>query len=120
MKKAVLSVVLVLAVMLVVGCSRALPDAGHESVWVVKPWIFGHGGVDAESVKTGLEYGAVTSEAIDVSMLPQRVDMEFDDMMTKSGVPVSFHIVAAFRVIDSVKLVKNFGADRDDKHEWGF
>ncbi|MFY9854852.1 MAG: SPFH domain-containing protein [Terracidiphilus sp.] len=62
----------------------------------------------------------MTSDAIDVNMLPQRVDMEFDDMMTKSGVPVSFHVVATFAVIDSVKLVSKFGADRDDKGGWGF
>jgi regulator of protease activity HflC (stomatin/prohibitin superfamily) len=41
-------------------------------------------------------------------------------MMTKSGVPVSFHVVATFRIIDSVKLVSQFGADRDDKGKWGF
>ncbi len=101
------------------GCSTASPDAGHEAVWVMKPLFFGHGGVDPTPVKTGRSYGAITSSAVDVSMLPQRVDMEFDDMMTKSGVPVSFHVVATFRVVDSVKLVSSFGADHDDKG-WGF
>jgi hypothetical protein len=48
-------------------------------------------------------------------MLPQRIDMEFDDMMTKSGVPVSFHVVATYRVVDSVKLVGKYGADVDEK-----
>ncbi len=102
------------------GCSAAHPDAGHEAVWVKKPLIFGHGGVDPEPVKTGLEFGAVTSDAIDVSKLPQRIDMEFDDMMTKSGVPVSFHVVIAFKVADSYLLVRDWGADRDDKGTWGF
>jgi hypothetical protein len=101
------------------GCTVASPDAGHEVVWVEKPLIFGHGGVDQTPVMAGREYGAITSDAVDVNMLPQRVDMEFDDMMTKSGVPVSFHVVATFRVIDPVKLVSQFGADRDEKG-WGF
>jgi Membrane protease subunits, stomatin/prohibitin homologs len=101
------------------GCSTASPDAGHEAVWVMKPLFFGHGGIDPSPVKTGRSYGAITSSAIDVSMLPQRVDMVFDDMMTKSGVPVSFHVVATFRVVDSVKLVSQFGADRDG-NSWGF
>jgi len=61
-----------------------------------------------------------TSDAVDVNMLPQRVDMEFDDMMTSSGVPVSFHVVAQFRITDAVKLVSQFGADHDDKGVWGF
>lgn len=101
------------------GCSVAAPDAGHEAVWVEKPLLFGHGGVDQTPVTAGRTYGAITSEAVDVSMLPQRVDMEFDDMMTRSGVPVSFHVVATFKVTDPVKLVSQFGADHDDK-VWGF
>lgn len=102
------------------GCSIAAPDAGHQAVWVEKPLLFGHGGVDPQPVTTGRSYGAITSEAIDVNMLPQRIDMEFDDMMTKSGVPVSFHVVATFRVTDAVKLVTQFGADVDEKGTWGF
>lgn len=96
----------------IAGCSTASPDAGHQVVWVEKPWFFGHGGVDTDPVTAGQSYGALSSDAIDVDMLPQRVDMEFDDMMTKSGVPVSFHVVATFKVIDSVKLVTQFGAGR--------
>jgi hypothetical protein len=95
------------------GCSTASPDAGHQAVWVEKPMLFGHGGVDPVPVTTGRSYGAATSEAVDVDMLPQRVDMEFDDMMTSSGVPVSFHVVATFRVTDPVKLVTQFGANRN-------
>lgn len=95
-----------------VGCTIASPDAGHQVVWVEKPWVFGHGGVDANPVTTGQEYGAMSSTAVDVDMLPQRVDMEFDDMMTSTGVPVSFHVVATFKVTDAVKLVTQYGADR--------
>jgi regulator of protease activity HflC (stomatin/prohibitin superfamily) len=85
-----------------------------------KPILFGHGGVVQTPVTAGREYGAMTSDAIDVDMLPQRVDMEFDDMMTSSGVPVSFHVVATFKVTDPVKLVSSFGADRTDRGDWGF
>jgi SPFH domain/Band 7 family protein len=102
------------------GCSVAAPNAGHEVVWVEKPLFFGHGGVDQTPVTAGREYGAMTSDAIDVNMLPQRVDMEFDDMMTSSGVPVSFHVVATFKITDPVRLVSGFGADRDDRGNWGF
>lgn len=102
------------------ACSAATPDAGHEAVWVMKPWIFGHGGVHPRPVNTGREYGVLSSSAVDVDMLPQRVDMEFDDMMTASGVPVGFHVVVTFHVSDSVLLVSKFGADRDGRGNWGF
>src|SRR5215813_11995829 len=105
---------------LALACNAAAPDAGHEAVWVMKPWIFGHGGVYPEPVKPGREYGAISSESVDVNMLPQRIDMGFDDMMTKTGVPVNFHVVVTFRVTDSVVLVSKFGADRDSRDGWGF
>lgn len=106
------------------GCTVAAPDAGHQVVWMEKPLIFGHGGVDQTPVMAGREYGAITSDAIDVNMLPQRADLEFDDMMTKSGVPVSFHVVAQWKVTDPVKLVSQFGADvkydKDGTPDWGW
>ena len=107
------------------GCTTAATDAGHDVVWMEKPMFFGHGGVDQTPVTAGREYGALTSTDIDVDMRPQRADMEFDDMMTSSGVPVSFHVVCTFKVIDPVKLVSQFGADRyngkDGEPEgWGF
>ncbi len=124
MKNRVVSTVVLLLLLLVslaaVGCSTASPDAGHEAVLVYKPILSGHGGVDETSIKTGLSFIALTTTAVDVDMLPQRVDVEFDDMMTKSGVPVNFHVVGTFQVTDSVKLVRQFGADRDDKGNWGF
>jgi len=120
MDRRFLAVVLSASAVVLTGCTVAAPDAGHQVVWVEKPLIFGHGGVDPTPVGTGRSYGAITSQAIDVNMLPQRVDMMFDDMMTKSGVPVSFHVVVTFRITDSVKLVSQFGADVDDKGDWGF
>ena len=119
MKRMFIGVVGLILVSGLAGCSVASPNAGHEAVWMEKPVFFGHGGVDQTPVMAGREYGAMTSEAIDVDMLPQRVDMEFDDMMTSSGVPVSFHVVATFKVTDPVKLVSQFGADHDEKN-WGF
>jgi hypothetical protein len=104
----------------ITGCSVAEPNAGHEAVWMEKPVFFGHGGIDQTSVKAGREYGALSSTAIDVNMYPQRVDMEFDDMMTKTGVPVNFHVVATFKVVDSVKLVSQYGSDVDSNNNWGF
>ena len=120
MKRQLTFVVLTAAIAGLTGCTVAAPNAGHEAVWMEKPLLFGHGGVDQTPVTAGREYGAITSDAIDVDMLPQRVDMEFDDMMTSSGVPVSFHVVATFKVTDPVRLVSGFGADRDNTGNWGF
>ena len=93
------------------ACSTVQPDAGHEAVLVRKPLIFGSGGVDSTPVKTGLKYVAFTTEGIDVNMQPRRIDVEFNDLMTSDGVPIDFHAVLTLQVIDSVKLVRDFGAD---------
>ena len=93
------------------ACSTVQPDAGHEAVLVRKPLIFGSGGVDETPVKTGLKYVAFTTEGIDVNMQPRRIDAEFTDLMTSDGVPIDFHAVITLQVIDSVKLVRDFGAD---------
>lgn len=113
MKRAAMAVLLsvfVLAAMMT-ACATVQPDAGHEAVLVRKPLIFGSGGVDPTPVKTGLKYVAFTTEGIDVNMQPRRIDSEFTDLMTSDGVPIDFHAVITLQVIDSVKLVRDFGAD---------
>src|SRR5215207_10579044 len=113
MKKAAIAVLggmFILAAM-ASACSTVQPDAGHEAVLVRKPLVFGSGGVDPTPVKTGLKYVAFTTEGIDVNMQPRRIDSEFTDLMTLDGVPIDFHAVITVQVIDSVKLVRDFGAD---------
>jgi regulator of protease activity HflC (stomatin/prohibitin superfamily) len=112
--KNVVKAVVALAIVSVAAlsaCSTVQPDAGHEAVLVRKPLIFGSGGVDPTPVKTGLKYVAFTTEGIDVNMQPRRIDSEFTDLMTLDGVPIDFHAVITVQVIDSVKLVRDFGAD---------
>lgn len=93
----------------VAGCSSFAPDAGHQVVLIYKPWIFGSGGIDPQPVMTGRVYGAPSTDGIDINMQPQRFDVEQPDIMTRDGVPVTFHAVAVLQVTDSVTLVKSFG-----------
>jgi regulator of protease activity HflC (stomatin/prohibitin superfamily) len=102
------------------ACSTVQPDAGHEAVLVRKPLLFGSGGVDPTPVKTGLKYVAFTTAGIDVNMQPRRIDAEFTDLMTSDGVPIDFHAVISLQVIDSVKLVRDFGADMGGNAAPGF
>jgi regulator of protease activity HflC (stomatin/prohibitin superfamily) len=111
----------VLAVSCVVGaCSSVVPDPGVEAVLTRKPILFGHGGVDPTPIKTGRSFVAWTTTATYVNMQPQRVDMQFDDLMTSNGVPIDFHAVFSYRVVDSVKLVNDFGADHISNAGPGF
>lgn len=93
----------------VIGCTVASPDAGQEAVLVEKPWIFGHGGVDRDPIKTGLTYAAITTSAVYVDMRPQQFKLHFDDFMSKDGVPLDFDAVLRLRVVQSVELIERFG-----------
>ena len=122
MKKAAMAVVAGVFVLagMAAACSTVQPDAGHEAVLVRKPLIFGSGGVDDTPVKTGLKYVAFTTSGVDVNMQPRRVDVEFTDLMTSDGVPIDFHAVLTLQVTDSVKLVRDFGADMSGTTTPGF
>ncbi len=121
MRTAVSLAALVLAVaVLMSACSTVKPDAGHEAVLVRKPLFFGSGGVDPAPVRTGLKYVAWTTSGIDVNMQPGRIDAEFADLMTSDGVPIDFHAVISYQVIDSVKLVRDFGAEVSEQGVPGF
>jgi regulator of protease activity HflC (stomatin/prohibitin superfamily) len=105
--------------LLSVACSTAEPNAGQEVVLVQKPMFFGSGGVDPTPVKTGLVYIALTTDAIPVNMQPRKQEISFDDLFTSDGVPLDFHATVQYQVTDSVKLVRDFGAD-DGPHGMGF
>jgi regulator of protease activity HflC (stomatin/prohibitin superfamily) len=113
MRKAAMVVVIGVAASIaaLAACSTVQPDAGHEAVLVRKPLIFGSGGVDPTPVTTGLKYVAFTTKGVDVNMQPSRVDAEFNDLMTSDGVPIDFHAVITLQIVDSVKLVRDYGAD---------
>lgn len=101
------------------GCSPVTPDAGQEAVLVMKPMFFGSGGIVESPVKTGLNWTAFTTSAIYVDMRPRQQEVAFDDLFTSDGVPLDFHSAIQYRITDSVKLVRNFGAD-DSEHGMGF
>lgn len=93
------------------ACGWVSPDSGTEAVLVKKPFIFGHGGIDRTPVKAGRTLVAISTQVNYVEMRPQRMDLEFDDLMTKDGVPLDFHAVISMQVTDSVMLIEKFAND---------
>jgi regulator of protease activity HflC (stomatin/prohibitin superfamily) len=111
MKKTAMAVVVLAVLMSLVGCDTYSPNAGHEVILVEKPYLFGHGGVDPDPVKTGRTFTALSTSGVDVYMQPQKFEMEMPDIMTSDGVPITFHAIAIMQVTDSVTLIKNFGEE---------
>lgn len=93
------------------GCTVVSPDAGQAAVLIDKPIVFGHGGVRAEPVTTGLTYTWFSTNKIYVDMFPQQYDGNFNDLMSSDGVPLDFHAIIRLQVVDPVALVEHFGRD---------
>jgi regulator of protease activity HflC (stomatin/prohibitin superfamily) len=87
------------------------PDAGHEAVLIHKPLIFGHGGVDADPVKTGRKYVWWTTDSVMVNMQPLQFGVHFDDLMSSDGVPLDFDGVIRLQITNSVRLIREFGPE---------
>lgn len=104
---------LALALMLVsaTSCYRVQPDAGQESVLVMKPFIFGSGGVDANPVSTGSEWVSVTTDHKEFVITPLTITEEFDNMMPSDNTPVSFsaYLKVQIKKGQTPDLYKNFG-----------
>lgn len=91
------------------GCTSVEVGPGEEAVLIMKPILFGHGGVDPTPVKSGRQFVALTTDYYIVDMKPLQMEQVFDDMMSSDGVPLDFHAVLRVQVTDSVLLVSKFG-----------
>jgi len=93
------------------SCTAVTPDAGQEAVLVSKPYFFGNGGVLEKPVTTGRSYEWMSTSVIYVDVRPLQVNIEFNDLMSRDGVPLDFNAAIRYRVSNTVTLVSKFGAD---------
>lgn len=93
------------------ACGSVTPNEGEEAVLIRKPWIFGSGGVDDTPVKSGRAWVALSTEHRIVNMQPMQFTLSINDLMSSDGVPLDFEAKVQMKVVDSVKLVTQFGGD---------
>ncbi|MBR5893076.1 MAG: SPFH domain-containing protein [Bacteroidaceae bacterium] len=93
------------------SCTSVTPDYGQEAVLIHKPWIFGHGGVDATPVETGLAYTWPSTDYVIVNMLPQKYDETLDDVTSNDNTLLDFNTQIQLQVKDnkSAVLIANYG-----------
>jgi len=112
MKKIIASFMLIVGMFTFQGClSPSSVDAGEEGVLIYKPWVFGHGGVDQTSVKTGLAWTVWSTSVERVNIKPFNVNEVFDDLVTSDNNPVDFKIHLTLKHIEGKTpiLVEKFG-----------
>lgn len=80
------------------GCFKpSTINAGEEAVLIKKPWFFGSGGVEQETIKTGLTWTAWTTEVVSVNLKPFNITEPFNDLITIDNNPVDFEIHLTFQ-----------------------
>jgi regulator of protease activity HflC (stomatin/prohibitin superfamily) len=96
--------------LLLSGCIYATVDAGHEGVFVEKPFFFGRGGVDPVPMTPGRRFVAATTEVIEVDVRPVQYAEHFD-IISAENAPVSFDAFFNANVIPgrSPELIARFG-----------
>lgn len=95
------------------SCSRVTPNADEESVLVYKPWLWGHGGVDAVPVTTGATWTALSTTSVEFNITPQTIETEQPNVMTKDNTPLSVVSQLKLRIQkgNTPILYQRFGKD---------
>ena len=85
---------------------HSFPRGGQEAVLTIKPYVFGHGGVDPTPITAGARWVAISTHADYVSKQPLQASVHFEDLMSLDGVPLDFDVVIRLQVTDSVTLIR--------------
>jgi len=103
--------ILLLSLFVLSSCYRVAPNGDEESVLLMKPLIFGHGGVDETPVSSGAEWVASTTDYVTFKITPVTLAEKFDDMMTDDNTPVDFSAYLRIQIKKGQTpiLYKNFG-----------
>lgn len=81
------------------GCSYSAVDAGEEGVMTYKPWIFGHGGVDPEPIKTGAIWTVWSTSVDRYNIKPLKITEQFVDLTAKDNVAIDFNAYLTVQVM---------------------
>ena len=90
--------------MIVIGCSLLSscagisPNGDEEAVLIEKPWIWGHGGINTDPVKSGNEWVALSTECVKFKIVPMTYTEKFDNLMTADNTPVDFSVYIKLQV----------------------
>ena len=105
--------VMALIVFTVSSCNYVSPDADEEGVLIEKPWFFGHGGVDADAVESGLSWIAWSTDVEYFKIVPYKHQVDMDDLFSDDNTPLDFHtiIITEIKKGKSPILLQNYGKD---------
>lgn len=79
----------------------------------MKPWFFGHGGVDPDPVTTGCTWCVWTTSSTTFKITPQRYDEKFLDIFSNDNTPLDFnsYINIQIKKGKTPVLLENYGVE---------
>ncbi len=83
---------------LTTGCSYSSVDAGEEGVVTTQPWFFGHGGVDANPIRTGATWTAWSTAVDRYNVKPVKYKETFVDLTASDNVAIDFDIYITIEI----------------------
>lgn len=98
MKKYLFFIAAMCCMLLTTSCNPAKVEAGEEGVFVMKPWFFGHGGVDYNPISSGMSWEAWSTKCVTFKITPVQYDEKFSDIMSSDNTPVDLTAHALIRI----------------------
>lgn len=112
----------ILAVMLAAvsftSCDLCTVDGGEEGVFIKKPWFFGEGGVDHQSLTSGSEWKVWSTDYVVYSVINTKYTEVFDDTATNETTTVDMNAHLFLRIIPGKApiLHENYGVNWYDNN----
>lgn len=93
------------------SCSLVEPDGDEESVLIMKPVIFGHGGVEKTPISSGSTWVAPTTDHVEFKIVPINYEEELKNVMTKDNTPITtvINVTLQIKKGESPVLYEKFG-----------
>jgi regulator of protease activity HflC (stomatin/prohibitin superfamily) len=84
---------------------------GNEVVLIDQPYFFGHQGVRPDTLKDGRELLWNTTKSQEVAVVPQSIEVTFDDISSKDNILLDFSTTIQYRITNPAVLLDKYGAD---------
>jgi len=110
-RKNLFTILVVISVATILGCSREAVDANEEGVFIKKPYFFGRGGVSDQPLLQGAEWKVFSTDFIKFIMSPVQYEEPFEDLVAKDNNLVNTNAYLTLQIESgrTPELLKNFG-----------
>jgi regulator of protease activity HflC (stomatin/prohibitin superfamily) len=94
-----------------IGCSRIVTEPGNETVIILNPWFFGHGGVAKEVQTPGAGWYAWSTHGIDIPTAPIKYDEPLEHLATNDNNFINYASYIVLQWSDAAENANKFGVD---------